>query len=303
MKKLTSLLALAASASLALTACSGGGAADNSEASDPGEKGFDVSTIKADPEIEKLVPKDIKESGVLTNGASTDYAPAEYKKADGQTPTGYDVDMVKAIAALMGLKGETQHYEFDSLIPKIGKNVNIGVSAFTITPERLKEFNMIAYAEVGFQYATAKGNPNKFDPTNPCGRTIGVQTGTAQQEWLENESKKCTEAGKKAIDIKPSKAQTEVVPKVASKQYDAMIADSPVAGYATVQTNGEVELLDKPFETAKHGIVIPKDQAELTEAVQKAVQKLMDDGTLKKIFDLYGASDSMMTKAELNPTE
>ena len=301
MKRTLAALAAISLTSLGLAACSSGSEATG-PTDDPGEKGFDVSTIKADPAVEKLVPAEIKKAGVLKNGASVDYAPAEYMKADNKTPTGYDVDMVKAIAKVMGLKdGTTTHGEFDSLIPQIGTKYDIGVSGFSITKEREAETQMVSYAELGFSYGVAKGNPKKFDPKNPCGKTVGVQTGTAQQETIKEISKQCEADGKPAVTVKEHKMQTEIVPKVTGGQYDAVLADSPVVGYAVKMSGGELEIVGKAFETAQHGVVVNKDNEQLAKAVQAALQKLMDDGTLEKIFALYGADSFILDKAEINP--
>ncbi len=302
MKRKLAALAAISLTSLGLAACSSGSGTAADPVADPGEKGFDVSTIKADPAVEKLVPADIKKAGVLKNGASVDYAPAEYMKSDNKTPTGYDVDMVKAIAKVMGLKdGTTTHGEFDSLIPQIGTKYDIGVSGFSITKEREAETQMVSYAELGFSYGVAKGNPKKFDPKNPCGKTVGVQTGTAQQDTIKELSKQCEADGKPAITVKEHKMQTEIVPKVTGGQYDAVLADSPVVGYAVKMSGGELELIGNAFETAKHGVVVNKDNDQLAKAVQAALQKLMDDGTLKKIFAVYGSDNFVLEKAEINP--
>lgn len=302
MKRKLAVLAAISLTSLGLAACSSDSESAADPAADPGEKGFDVSTIKADPAVEKLVPAEIKKAGVLKNGASVDYAPAEYMKSDNKTPTGYDVDMVKAIAKVMGLKdGTTTHGEFDSLIPQIGTKYDIGVSGFSITKEREAETQMVSYAELGFSYGVAKGNPKKFDPKNPCGKTVGVQTGTAQQDTIKELSKQCEADGKPAITVKEHKMQTEIVPKVTGGQYDAVLADSPVVGYAVKMSGGELELIGNAFETAKHGVVVSKDDEQLAKAVQAALQKLMDDGTLKKIFALYGSDNFILDKAEINP--
>lgn len=261
-----------------------------------------MSNVQTDPAVAELVPADIKSAGVLKNGAATDYAPAEFKKEDGKTPTGYDVDMVKALALKMGLKeGTTTHSEFDSLLPKVGSSFDIGVSSFTITKDRLAQVNMVAYAEVGFQYGVAKGNPGNFDPSDVCGKTIGVQTGTAQQEAIEEISKQCEADGKKAVDIKPHKEQSEVTQKTVNQQYDATLADSPVIGYAVKMTNGQLEEVGQPFDTALHGVVIPKDNTELAEAIVAGINSLIKDGTLKEIFETYGAGELLLPEATLNP--
>ena len=82
---------------------------------------YDVSAIPTVDEIAALVPDEIRKRGTLRNGASTGYAPAEYMATDGQTPIGYDIDINKALAKVMGLEeGTTQHSEFPTIIPALG---------------------------------------------------------------------------------------------------------------------------------------------------------------------------------------
>lgn len=267
-----------------------------------GSESFDVSKVKTDDAIAAMVPSDLKGRGVLRNLASTDYAPAEYRSAeDDQTPVGYDIDMVRAIAKVMGLKdGITEHADFESLLPKIGTQADIGVSSFTINSERTANYDMISYVLVGSQFATAAENPNNFDPKDVCGRTIGVQTGTYQEtDELPAMSKACTDAGRSAVQIMRHKLQTEISPKVASGQYDATFADSPVIGYTSKLSEGKIQPIGDVTEPAKQGIVVPQNMPELSKAIEAAVQKLMDDGTLKEILAHYGCADSMLSKAQI----
>ncbi len=53
---------------------------------------------------------------------------------------------------------------------------------------------------------------------------------------------------------------------------------------------------------AKQGIAIEKGNTQLEEAVQKAVQKLMDDGTYMKILKHWGVESGALDKAEINPS-
>ena len=50
------------------------------------------------------------------------------------------------------------------------------------------------------------------------------------------------------------------------------------------------------------GVAVAKDDAQLAEAVQKAMQYLMDNGYLTDILASYGAEDAVLTTAALNPT-
>lgn len=307
MRKLPAALLLTATASMALAACSDPSTSSTSQSGEGATsttaiESFDTSSIETVDEIADLVPTAVKERNVLRNGASTDYAPGEFRAEDGQTPVGYDVDIVKALAKVMGLEeGTTTHAEFPTIIPGLGSKFDIGVSSFTITEERLAETNMISYVEVGSAYAVAQGNPKNFDPTNACGTTIGVQNGTYQQEYAEHLSEECVAGGNEAIKVMPLDLQTDIATKVIGGQYDATLADSTVIGYTVELSGGKLEQVGDVIESEPQGIVVAKDDTELANAIQKAMQYLIDNGYLTKILAAYGAENAGLTKAELNP--
>lgn len=307
MRKLPAALLLTATASMALAACSDPSTSSTSQSgegatSTTAVESFDTSSIETVDEIAALVPTAVKERNVLRNGASTDYAPGEFRAEDGQTPVGYDVDIVKALAKVMGLEeGTTTHAEFPTIIPGLGSKFDIGASSFTITEERLAETNMISYVEVGSAYAVAQGNPKNFDPTNACGTTIGVQNGTYQQEYAEHLSEECVAGGNEAIKVMPLDLQTDIATKVIGGQYDATLADSTVIGYTVELSGGKLEQVGDVIESEPQGIVVAKDDTELANAIQKAMQYLIDNGYLTKILAAYGAENAGLTKAELNP--
>ena len=142
--KAHALFALAAAAALPLAACADPTASTNGTTGGSNASGtssatasYDVSQIPTVAEIANLVPDEVKARDVLRNGASADYAPAEFLGDDSQTPQGYDVDINRALAKVMGLKeGTTNHAEFPTIIPALGTKFDVGISSFTITSER-----------------------------------------------------------------------------------------------------------------------------------------------------------------------
>ena len=306
-KKLLATLALASTAT-AMAACADPTTSTSTADTTTGTatsttSHYDVSSIPTVDEIAALVPDDIKKRGTLRNGASTGYAPAEYMDADGQTPIGYDIDINKALAKVMGLNtGETKHSEFPTIIPALGTKFDVGISSFTITSEREQQVNMVSYLNVGSAWGVTAGNPKNFDPSNPCGATIAVQTGTAQEEYAAKLSDECVAAGKEKITVMPHELQTDIATKLIGGQYDATLADSTVIGYTSSQSAGKIEQLGDTFESAPQGVAVAKDDAQLAEAVQKAMQYLMDNGYLNDILASYGAENAALTTATLNPT-
>lgn len=100
----------------------------------------------------------------------------------------------------------------------------------------------------------------------------------------------------------PLDLQTDVSTKVIGGQYDATLADSTVIGYTVELAGGKLEQVGDVIESAPQGIAIAKDDTELADAVQAGLQYLMDNGYLTKILGAYGAEDSALTTAELNPS-
>ena len=227
--------------------------------------GYDVSTVKKDDALAKLAAsaKTVKD-GELSAGMELSYAPAEFYAEDGKTPVGYDVDMTKAIAQTLGLKPKIVSSMFDTIIPSIGSKYDMGITAMTITEERM-------------------------------------QSGTVQEDEANKIAKGC-KADNKA-EVMSYKRQAEAATAVATGKADVFYADSPVAGYAISQTDGQLEALGEVEGVAKQGIAIKKGDTQLEEAIQKAVQKLMDDGTYMKILKHWGVESGALDKAEINPTK
>lgn len=296
------LVAGALVATLTLAACGNGSSSGDSTSGSSGGK-FDVSSVKKDDAIAASVPDAIKSKGTLTVGTDTTYAPAEYIAEDGKTAVGYDVDIIKAVGNVLGLKADVQTAPFTGIIPAIGSKYDVGISSFTITAEREGQANMIEYFNAGEAYAVAKGNPKKIDPADICGKIVGVQTGTVEDDELTKViTPKCTDAGKPAPQALKYAQQSDVTTALVGGKADLMFADSPIIAYAVAQTNGKLEQLGDVFESAPQGIVTSKKDQALTDAVQKAVQKLIDDGTYGKILSAWGNDTGAVKTATLNPS-
>ena len=298
-------LALSAAMMFSVAAC---GTTDSGDAkSDSKAKnttvGYDVSTIKKDDELAKLAAsaKTVKD-GELSVGMELSYAPAEFYAEDGKTPVGYDVDMSKAIAQTLGLKPKIVSSMFDTIVPSVGTKYDLGITAMTITKERMDSVDFVSYYRAGSTWTVQKGNPKKIDSSDLCGNKIAVQTGTVQEDEANKIAKQCKAGGKKIAEGGSSKRQAEAAPAVATGKADPFYADSPVAGYAIAQTDG-LEALGKDVGVVKEGIAIQKGNTKMDAAVQKAVQKLMDDGTYMKILKHWGVESGALDKAEVNPTD
>ena len=185
---------------LTLSACG----SDSMDTTSPGAGSTAAGTSAAgggvDAALAAKVPAEMKAAGMIKVGIDPTYAPNEMLAADGKTVEGFDVDIFNAVAAKLGLKTEYQPAAFGTIILGVtGGKYDIGVSSFTINDERKKQVNMVSYYSAGTQWVVAKGNPEKVNIDDVCGKSVGAQKGTVQAEDLAARSKKCTDAGKAAI--------------------------------------------------------------------------------------------------------
>lgn len=287
------------------------GTSDKADAGTDSDKGvssksvtitsYDVSSVKKDDAIAALLPESVTKDGKLTIGTNPSYAPAEFLDADGKTQIGYDMDLARAMGNIFGLETEIVSSNFDTIIPAIGSKYDLGIAAFTITKERMESVDFVSYFTAGMGYAVAAGNPKNVDENDLCGLNVAVETGTVEEEAINKTAKQCKADGKKDITIQSSKQQTDATTAVVTGKADVFFADSPVVGYAIAQTDGQLEQLGKDFDEVPNAIAIKKGDSQTTEAVQKAMQKLMDDGTYTKILQHWGVESGALDKAEVNP--
>jgi len=269
--------------------------------------GYDTSGVKANAELAARVPERIREVGVLVGGSDNNYAPWEYMAgADGQTPEGIDIDIGNALAATLGLEYESRTAQFTTIIPALGSNYDIGLSAFSITSERLEVVNFVSYAETGNEWVIRSGNPDGFDPVDVCGRKIALQSGTSHERRLLDVNQQCLDSGKPAMEFLPFKTQTEAVTRVATGGAVATITGSATAFYAAFKSDGVLETVKPVGETLNfsglNGIAVAKADMELTELVTDALNELIESGTYSAILDAWGMSGVGVEKAEINPT-
>ena len=295
---------LAACAGLALAAVAGCGSSSlSSNTAAPGgaSSSTSVAPSKDDALAAKLPPK-IKQVGKIVVGSDTSYPPNEFLAADGKTAQGMDVDRFKAVAAKFGVQAEFRTATFDTLILSVGSGkYDVGVSSITINPDRKKTVEMVSYYNAGTLWATAKGNPKKVDPDNACGLAIGVQKGTVQIDDLTARSKKCTAAGKPAIQMVVDDLQVKVTNALVSGKVVAMAADSPITNYAIKQSNGALEKLGEVYDSAPYGFVTAKGQTEFAQAMADALKDLEKSGEYGKVLSNWGLQDGAIKDFAVNP--
>jgi polar amino acid transport system substrate-binding protein len=256
-------------------------------------------STSVDVALAAQVPGIIRSAGVLVVATDPIYEPSEFR-VDAKTVTGFDVDLFNAVAGKLGLRTQWKTVDFDDIIAGVRAGTyQVGASSFTIRKDREEQVTMVSYFTAGTQWAA---RPDALvDPENTCGKKVAVQSSTVQVTDLAARSKACTDAGKPAIQVDEYPAQPDATAAVTSGKDDAMLADSPVCGYAVKQAKGALTLVGRIYQPVRYGYVLPREQADFGAAVARALRQLMAEGTYGEILDKWGLAAGAISDPTVNP--
>lgn len=242
-------------------------------------------------------PNDLIASGTLTVGSDTTYPPQEYIDTATGKATGFDVDLITAIAQRMGLKANVVTTKFDTIIDDLGnKRFDVVISALTINAAREQKVQFVPYFNAGESLLVQNGNPKNIKQLSDlCGQSVGVQTGTVEQTDLQTASTACTKAGKPAITAVVLQDQTAVVQLLANNRVVATFQDSPVTDYYNKQHPGQFSVGGSIINAAPEGIAVRKGDTSMFNAIQTVFNQLKADGTYTTIINKWGLTSGAIS--------
>ena len=103
------------------------------------------------------LPAAIRQAGVLKVATALQWPPFDFQGPDG-TPQGLDIDLVRALAARLGLSPEFTDVKFPAITPAVGNGrFDIGVDEIDDTPERRQTVQLVDYYVAGVQLLVRPG--------------------------------------------------------------------------------------------------------------------------------------------------
>jgi polar amino acid transport system substrate-binding protein len=273
-------------------------------AADSGSKSGKAAANQAPVVVEKVdeiaatLPVEYRESGTLVVGVFQPYPPNEFKDENGEL-TGFDVDLMKAVATTLGLDIEFKESDFAKIIPSVVSGAfDAGMSSMTDTKEREKLVDFVTYFNAGTLWAQRPGS--EIDPQNACGKRVAVRVATihAKQE-LPALNRACIEAGKKEIQVFEFLDQDAMANAVVVGKVDAMSADSPATAYAIAQSDDKLDAAGSIFDIAPYGWPVKKD-SRLGPSLLTALESVIESGAYKQIATQWGLAAGMIDKPVIN---
>jgi polar amino acid transport system substrate-binding protein len=256
-----------------------------------------VADIEVDEELAGMLPDNYKD-GVVKVGSDSPYPPWEMFVGETEQFTGFDYDLGQAIGAKLGTKFEFIMASFDGILVGIqAGNYDVAMSAMYDNAERQEIVDFVDYAQDGTAMLVKKGNPEKLKSFEDLsGKPVAAEKGTTQAAALAALNEKFKAEGKPEITISEFPDQPAALLAVQSGKVVCDLTDASTGAYIAMTTDDgatfEVVVDPNPpvadWKPQLDAIAVLKGNDGLRDAIQKALQALMDDGTYKTIIDHYG---------------
>jgi polar amino acid transport system substrate-binding protein len=222
----------------------------------------------------------IQQSGILRIGLDPTYPP--FESGDVPPLEGYDIDLVNAIAADLGLQTEFVYFGYDGLYDALQtEQVDVLISALVIQPERTRDF---AYSDPYYnagQILIAPEEANLTTIESLDNHTLSVELGaeghvlaTQWQRQLPN------------LTIIPHNSPDEAITALTTQDADAVLIDS-ISGRLFLK-DAPIDLFTTPitFETITEepfALVTRIEDRDLLDQLNESLNHLKQNGTLESI--------------------
>ncbi len=246
-----------------------------------------------------------------TEGA---YPPWNSKSEAGKL-IGFEVELAYTLCRYIGQQCVIVEQDWDGMIPAlIMRKFDAIMAGMSITAERQKAISFSqGYADEVASLAVMKGSslegldtPAGINLTKPnsdakkalktltgalAGKTVCVQTATIHQNFLDS-----GDVGK--VNVRTYKTQDEVNLDLASGRCDAALAAAVAFGDYAEKSGKPVVLTGPTFSGGAFGngvgVGIRKDDTELLNAFNKAIDKARKNGDISRIATKWFGFDASM---------
>ena len=225
------------------------------------------------------------EPGKLQVASDIPYAPFEFTEPGSTEAIGFDVDLVKAIAATPGIgitDVEFIKQPFDTIIVSIAQGrFDMSASSFSITPERAKQIDFSDGYFTATQSVMVKTGSEIKGIDDLEGRRIGVQRGTTGADLA---------ATVKGAEVLRYEIIDDAFNALAADRVDAVINDYAVSAYAA-ERRDDFEIVDRNPTVENYGLVFSKDNPALRDAFNAGLAEIRANGTYDEIYRKWFGED------------
>ena len=300
LSRTTSAISAVGITAVLLAGCASASGTEGGDAT-PAANDLRPAAHAVDKDAAALVPESVSADGKVVIAADGTSAPDAFLAEDGTTLTGWQIDLAYELTDVLGIEPEFVNTGIPTIIPGLENGrYEMGVATFGISPDRLKVLDFVGNFVGGGGFLTTADSDLDFSGIDDlCGLSVGVIQGTLYVDEAGAQSGRCVDAGKEPVDVQQFPDKNAAALAVGSGRVDLIFVDGTTTGYMVVQDPAKYQEVGDLFYLGVAGISFPKDSG-MAEAVQAALQVLIDDGTYVKTLAKYGVDSGAVSVATVN---
>ena len=222
------------------------------------------------------------QAGTLHVGTEATFAPFEFMDEQTKELTGFDMELIAAVAKAIGDDVKVQNMGFDGLIPSLQTGViDVTAAAMTITPERVKRIDFTEpYYQSGLVILVKKTDLDKVkDLDSLQGKRICAQIGTTGAMMAKHV---------KDAKVTEFNSITEAFMELKQDGCTAVINDKPVVDYYLVRrADDTVTTLPQVFDAEYYGFGVKKGNKAMVEKLNAGLKKVRESGEYDRIYQKW----------------
>ena len=222
------------------------------------------------------------DSNTLRVGTEGTYSPFSYQGTDGKL-TGYDVEVAQAVGAKLGKQVEFVQTPWDAIFAGLeAKRFDLIANQVTINDERKAKYAL------SDPYTVSEGVIVTRADDTAITSLADLRGKTTAQSATSNWAQVARDAG---ANVEAVEGFVQAIQLLKDGRVDATVNDTlAVAEYQKAQGDAGVKIAGTTGDTSQQAFAARKDSGLITD-VNRALDELRADGTLKQISDKYFGSD------------
>jgi lysine-arginine-ornithine-binding protein len=236
----------------------------------------------------------VRQTGELRVGTDATYPP--FETVEGEVYTGFDIDLMNAVAREMGARARFINASFDGIFPALQNgSFDAVISSVTITDERKRSMLFTdPYYDSGQLIAVREDTQGISTPDDLKGKTIGVQINTTAQYDLEK---------RPGVTVNKYNTIDLALLDLQNKRIDAVVCDAPVLKFMIFKSFRGLKTVGRRFTDEKFGIAVAAGNEDLVREMNAALKRIRESGEYDQIHEKwFGEAAERAQEAEAGKT-
>lgn len=226
----------------------------------------------------------VQEAGTLIIGTEGTYRPFSYHEGGSGDITGYDVEVIKAVAGKLGVTAKFEETQWDGIFAGLDSGrFDVIANQVSITPERKLKYNFSAPYTFSTGVIVVKSDNTSITSFASLAGKITAQSLTSNWFTLAQDS---------GANIESVEGWAQSVALVEQGRVDATVNDK-LTFLDFKKTNGAagLKIAAETTDKSESAFAFKTGSTTLTDAVDTALEELRADGTLSSLSNKYFGED------------